>query len=296
MSISLGTPVPAAVPGNEGAVQVVSVGANVKSFSPGDRAIMKYTAFGTWRTHAVTSETKLLKIDPKFADISDVSAATISVNPCTAFRMLKDFTPLAPGSYFIQNGANSGVGRAAIQLARIWGLKSINIVRDRPDIRELKDELFKLGADLVVTEEELADRATRNSIKGLAGKEGVKLALNCVGGKATTEMIKQLADGGHVVTYGAMAKQPVILGAGALIFKDIHAHGFWVSRWSDKFPDEKKAMVEEIFGYIQKGQFAEVPMDKTVWNSQTKEEDLKAAIEKCGQAFGGKKQVFVFEE
>jgi trans-2-enoyl-CoA reductase len=81
----------------------------------------------------------------------------------------------------------------------------------------------------------------------------VKLGFNCVGGKAATELIKQLAEGGHVVTYGAMARQPVTLPASALIFKDAHAHGSWVSRWSDKFPEEKAAMVNEILEYIQKG-------------------------------------------
>lgn len=36
-----------------------------------------------------------------------------------------------PGSTVIQNGANSGVGRAVIQLAAAWGIQTINIVRDR---------------------------------------------------------------------------------------------------------------------------------------------------------------------
>jgi trans-2-enoyl-CoA reductase len=39
-----------------------------------------------------------------------------------------------------------------------------------------------------------------------------------------------------------------------------------------------------------------VPIEKTVWSSGTKEEELIAAVEKSGQAFSGKKQVFVFEE
>ncbi|KAF8540318.1 hypothetical protein BDD12DRAFT_917043 [Trichophaea hybrida] len=296
MVISLDTPKPAAVGGNEGVVEVLSIGADVKTFKRGDRAIMKHTAFGTWRTHAIARDENLLKIPEQFAGISPISTATISVNPCTAYRMLKDFTPLEKGDYFIQNGANSGVGRAAIQLGRIWGLKSINVIRNRPDVETLRSELKSLGADLVVTEEELFDRGFRNQVKDLTGGKGVKLGFNCVGGKAATELIKQLAEGGHVVTYGAMARQPVTLPASALIFKDAHAHGFWVSRWSDMFPEEKAAMVNEILEYIQKGEFKEVPIEKTVWSSGTKEEELIAAVEKSEQAFGGKKQVFVFEE
>jgi len=295
MTINLGTATPAAVPGNEGVVEVVAVGANVKDFKPGDRAIMKHTAFGTWRTHAVASDKHLLKIPEKFRDLGIVSAATVSVNPCTAYRMLKDFTPLEKGDWFIQNGGNSGVGRAAIQLGKLWGLKSVNVVRNRPEIDELKGELKALGADLVITEEELTDRAFRKQIKELTGGKGIKLGLNCVGGKATTELIRHLAEGGYVVTYGAMAKQPVTLSAGSLIFKDIRAHGFFVSRWSDANPEAKRGMVEEIFEMIQSGEFKDVPIEKTVWNSETKEDVLKAAIAKSGQGFGGKKQMFVFE-
>lgn len=38
-----------------------------------------------------------------------------------------------------------------------------------------------------------------------------------------------LSHGGTIVTYGGLARKPVTLGAGALIFKDIRAKGFWLS-------------------------------------------------------------------
>jgi trans-2-enoyl-CoA reductase len=61
--------------------------------------------------------------------------------------MLKDFVSLKPGDWFIQNAANSAVGLAAIQLGREWGLKSINIVRDRDDFEAVKERMSKLGAN-----------------------------------------------------------------------------------------------------------------------------------------------------
>jgi trans-2-enoyl-CoA reductase len=45
--------------------------------------------------------------------------------------MLLDFVALAPGDVIIQNAANSGVGESVIQLAKLWGFKTFNIVRDR---------------------------------------------------------------------------------------------------------------------------------------------------------------------
>lgn len=76
-----------------------------------------------------------------------VEAATITVNPCTAYRMLRDFEDLKPGDTVIQNGANSACGQNIIQICRAWGLNSVNIVRDRPNIQELKDYLSNIGGE-----------------------------------------------------------------------------------------------------------------------------------------------------
>lgn len=83
------------------------------------------------------------------------SAATIAVNPCTAYRMLKDFENLKEGSTVIQNGANSAVGQAVIQIAKFFNINTINVVRDRPDFESLRSHLISLGATHVVVENEL---------------------------------------------------------------------------------------------------------------------------------------------
>ena len=46
------------------------------------------------------------------------SAAMLAINPPTALALLKEFVALERGDWVIQNAANSGVGRAVIQLAR----------------------------------------------------------------------------------------------------------------------------------------------------------------------------------
>ena len=141
----LGTKDPIAVGGNEGVAEVISVGGNVKDIKRGDWVIQRSPGFGTWRTHAQTTTGNLLPIRDRDG-ITAIQAGTVSVNPCTAYRMLKDFVTLGENEWFIQNGANSGVGRAAIQLGKLWGYKSINIVRKREQgNEELKKELEDLG-------------------------------------------------------------------------------------------------------------------------------------------------------
>ncbi|XP_066060761.1 enoyl-[acyl-carrier-protein] reductase, mitochondrial isoform X3 [Chamaea fasciata] len=198
------SPLPA-VGGNEGVGEVLEVGRRVTALKPRDWVIPADAGLGTWRTQGVFPEEMLLKV-PR--DIPVLCAATLSVNPCTAFRLLADFESLAPGDSVIQNAANSGVGQAVIQIARASGIKTINVVRDRPDLPKLVERLMALGADHVVTEEMLRKPEMKDIFKSTPRP---RLALNCVGGKSTTEMLRHLQPKGTMVTYGGMAKQPVMV-------------------------------------------------------------------------------------
>ena len=120
------------------------------------------------------------------------------------------------------------------------------------------------------------------------------MGLNCVGGKPTSAMVKCLSEGGHLVTYGGMAKQPLQLPTGLLIFKDIKFSGFWVSRWSDRHPEEKKRTVEVILEWMRRGEFRDVPVQKVDWNWGTEVETLKGAVQGTLEGFRAGKGVFVF--
>lgn len=261
---------------------------------------MSHTNFGCWRTHALAEEKDCLKIEDR-EGLTAIQVGTVGVNPCTAYRMLKDFEDLKEGDWFIQNGGNSGVGRAAIQFGRLWGLKSINVIRERgsdEETRAMKEELMALGATKVVTEKELMSREFRDQVKEWTngGREHIKVGLNCVGGKPTSAMIKQLGQGGHLVTYGGMAKQPLDLPTGLLIFKDLKFSGFWVSRWSNQHPKEKKEMVEEILEWTRKGDFKDVPVQKIDWKWDTPAETLTQAVQGTLDGFRQGKGVLVFSE
>ncbi|KFW76189.1 hypothetical protein N336_01760, partial [Phalacrocorax carbo] len=269
-------PLPA-VGGNEGVGEVLEVGRLITfSFpcppsrcSAGDAAGTP----GTWRTRGVFPEEELLKVP---SDIPLLCAATLSVNPCTAYRMLADFETLAPGDSVIQNAANSGVGQAVIQIAKASGIKTINVVRDRPDLPQLVERLMALGADHVVTEEMLRKPEMKDIFKNTPKP---RLALNCVGGKSTTEMLRHLQT---MVTYGGMAKQPVMVPVSAFIFRDVRLRGFWMTQWrKDHAQDQESlgSMMDALCQLIRRGQLAapactEVPL-----------QDYKAALEASTKPF-----------
>jgi len=293
---ALGTSDPIAVGGNEGVAEVITTGEKVKGLKKGDWVIQKVPGFGTWRTHAQTTEEGLLKIENK-EGITAVQAGSVSVNPCTAYCMLKEFVDLKEGDWFIQNGANSGVGRAAIQLGKIWGYRSINVIRDRPEgLEELKQDLKSLGADVVITDTELQSSQIKDRVSEWTngGREDIRLGLNCVGGKPVTAMAKLLASEAHLVTYGAMSKQPVMLPTGLLIFKNIHFDGFWVSKWSERHPDQKQKMVEHILDLYREGKFRDIPFQELKWDWDTKAETLIDAVQGTMEGFRSGKGIFVF--
>ncbi|PKS09382.1 hypothetical protein jhhlp_003997 [Lomentospora prolificans] len=309
----LGTQPATAVPGNEGLFEVVSTGSSSTGFQKGDWVIPSQAGFGTWRTHALVEADALFKI--KKDGLTPTQAGQVSVNPCTAYRLLRSFGPAAglkeglpmsqlePGSgaWFIQNGANSGVGRAAIQLGRIWGLRSINVVRDRelPEETEaLRKELKDLGADVVVTESEFLSRDWRDRLMEItnSGRDPVHLGLNCVGGKSATSIARSLSEGGAMVTYGGMSKQPVMLPTAALIFKDIRFLGFWLSKWNKKDPAGRKYAIEYLLDLMREGQFHDAPVEEVKWDWETEEGALKEAAQKGLEGFRGKKGLFLFGE
>ena len=313
----IGTSDPSAVGGNEGCFEVISAGPAVSSLKKGDWVVPATTGFGSWRTHALVEDAdrSLIRVADATDGLSPLAAATVSVNPCSAYRMLRDYVDLIDlsvqgyargnargGAWFLQNGANSGVGRAAIQLGALWGLRSINVVRARPSAGEteaLKAELAELGATVVVTEEEFLDRGFAHRMKGEwmdGGREEVMLGLNCVGGASASQLARCLGAGGTMVTYGAMSKKPVALPTGLLIFKDLRFRGFWLSRWANADKEGKRRTIEEILGLVRAGKFKDTPVQEVRWDWDTEEATLKEAVQGTLQGFRSGKGVFVFGE
>ncbi len=295
-STDLGTSEPSAVGGNEGLFEVFQVGPKQSNLKVGDWVLPKLPNFGTWRSHALTEESDLVKVTKD--GITLEQAATVSVNPSTAYLMLKLFTDLNPGDWFIQNGANSAVGRAAIQIAKSRGINSINVVRSRDNLQELVDELTLLGATHVITEEESGDREFSKTIKEWIGSSSIQLALNCVGGKSSTNIARKLGHGGHLVTYGGMSKKPISLPTSLFIFKSITCHGFWMTEITNKRPNTKVETIEEIFNLYRKGEFKDAPVQIHKTGDKSPEDKLQTfqeALSNSLKGFSGKKQVVVYE-
>lgn len=238
------------VPGHEGVGRVLRAGRGVRGLTSGDLVVPLEPKLGTWRSAAVLPDDALYRLPAgPGSRMTLAAAATLCVNPPTAVALLANYVALQPGDVVVQNGSTSAVGQAVIQLARAKGLRTINVIRQRPNWDETVRQLKALGADVVTTEKEIA------AATAAAGLPPPRLALNCIGGSEALAVAKALVPGGTHVTYGAMALQPVSLPASLLIFKDITFKGFWLSGgWAAAAGAGGKArLMDEVVAHYEAG-------------------------------------------
>jgi trans-2-enoyl-CoA reductase len=103
------------------------------------------------------------------------------------------------------------------------------------------------------------DKYARGHVPRLLGLrrrylQDIRLGLNCVGGKETAPMAWLLAPDAHLVTYGAMSKEPLSLPTSCLIFGNLTCHGFWQSRWyAERTQAEREDLIRILANLIIEG-------------------------------------------
>ena len=114
----------------------------------------------------------------------------------TAYHMLATKARVAPGETVLVLGANSGVGSAAIQIAKLFGARVIATAGDQDKLGRAR----ALGADEAVDhykQDVLAE------VRRLTEKRGVDVVVEHVGRATWAGSVKALAKGGRLVTCGA---------------------------------------------------------------------------------------------
>ncbi len=112
-------------PGADGAGTVDAVGPNVTQFREGDRvyiaAVHGYCS-GTYAEQAICDATD---VHPLSANVSFAQGAALGVPYVTAWRAVFDHGRAEPGQTLFVHGASGGVGIAAVQFGRAFGLTVI---------------------------------------------------------------------------------------------------------------------------------------------------------------------------
>lgn len=213
-------------PGIEAVAMVEAVGDGVSSVSVGDKVIS--LGRQNWVQRLNLSEHEVIKVP---AEASTAQLAMLKINPASAWLMLTDYVTLQAGNWVVQNAANSGVGHSLIQLARVNGWKTLNIVRRE----SLIEPLTAAGADAVLVDgDDLGGRA-----REIIGSAGAPLGIDAIAGTATTRVADCLDDGGTVVNYGFLSGEACQLTPNQTVFRDVGLRGFWLAKLMGGMSREK---------------------------------------------------------
>jgi NADPH:quinone reductase-like Zn-dependent oxidoreductase len=145
----------------------------------------------------------------------------------------------------------------------------VNVVR-REDAAEV---VRATGGDVVLLDP--ADLAGRVS----AATDGaqIRLGIDAVAGAATGHLADCLCESATLVSYGRMSGEPCVVQPDALDFRDLTLRGFWLARWFQRAPEERRrAIVVEIAGLIASGKL-HAPIQATYHVSEIKDAVAAAA-------------------
>ena len=274
-------PLPA-IGGNEGVGEVVEHGPGVEGPAIGQTVLLP-VGIGTWATHIVADAKGLV---PLPSGVDPIQLSMIAINPPTASLMLTDLVDLNEGDWVMQNAANSGVGSYLISLAKLRGLKTVNVVRRE----SLVEPLLAAGADVVLVDSadgpSLAEQA-----REATGGASIRLGIDAVGGAATTRLGEALGEGATLVNYGAMSGEPCILPPTIIIFKDITLRGFWLAKWfRTASAEDRQQLYGKLTMLIAKGELS-APVHATY-----PVRDIKEAVAAAAAGNRNGKIVMVAEE
>lgn len=257
-------PLPA-IGGNEGVAKVVEHGPGVTGPEIGQTVLLPM-GIGTWATHMV-AEAKTLIALPNGVD--PIQLSMITINPPTASLMLSEFVDLKEGDWVIQNAANSGVGSYLVSLAKLRGLKTVNVVRRE----SLVAPMLAAGADVVLVDGHVDGLSLAKRVSAATEGADIMLGIDAVGGSATNRLGETLCDGATLVNYGAMSGEPCTLAPTIIIFKDITIRGFWLAKWfRTSTPEQQKEVFGNIISLIAQGKLS-APVHATY-----KVKDIKEAV------------------
>ena len=213
-----------ATPGFEGVGVVEATGGGLLGwFRKGKRVAVINDRIGNWGEYTVT---KARQVVPVPDDLSDELAATFFVNPATALAMTQDVLKVTRGAWLLQSAAGGELGKMVIRLGYKFAFRTINVVRRREQV----DELKKLGADHVIVE---SDGPIPEQVRKLV-PDGVRYAIDPVGGETGSQVIAALAHGGRCLLYGSLSDEPVSVHPRYVIGNNIRVEGFWLGEWAKK--------------------------------------------------------------
>jgi NADPH:quinone reductase-like Zn-dependent oxidoreductase len=234
--------------GSDGAGVVDEVGAGVTTVKVGDEVVLlpgvscgaceacldgddnlcrQYAILGEGRdgTAAEFVVVPAANIAPKPNSLKFIQAACVPLVFQTADAMLRK-ARLRQGETVLVHAAGSGVGSAAVQLAKLRGATVFATAGGADKLAAARE----LGVDAAI--DHLKDDFVAR-VRELTGKRGVDVVIEHVGRATFAGSVQALARGGRLVTCGATTGGEVTLHLQQVFFKNLEIIGNTMGRKGD---------------------------------------------------------------
>jgi len=245
-----GVPIPLPhIPGSDVAGEVAEIGADVTTVRPGQKVVLApgvtcgkcpacisghdnrcraFTNLGYMIDGGCAEFVKAPEVNcmPYPENLSFEEAASIPLVFQTAWHMLLSRAELQPGEDVLILGAGSGVGSAAIQIAKFFGARVIATASSQ----EKLDKATELGADHVINHK---TQKIKDEVRRITAKRGVDVVFEHVGTATWDDSIASLTPGGRLVTCGATTGYDAKLDLRLLFAKQLSLMGSYMGTKSE---------------------------------------------------------------
>jgi len=251
--------------GSDIAGEVVESGEYISGFNPGQRVLLapmhfcghcskcvaglqnqcrEFTALG----NAVDGgDCELIAVSaanviPIPDSLDFVQAASVPLVFLTAWHMLVGRAGIRPGQTVLILGANSGVGIAAIQIAKLFHCRVITTAGDETKIEKAR----ALGADFVIDHYK---QKISEEVRKITNKEGVDIVIEHVGAATWDDSVRSLKSSGTLVTCGATTGPDVKLNLNHLFGRQLSLLGSYMGTMLE---------LREVLGHVFAGRIKPV--------------------------------------
>jgi NADPH2:quinone reductase len=205
---------PADIPGLEIAGEVDAVGPDVKELAKGDR-VFGVIGGGGYAEHVVVHARTLARVPD---GVGLIDAAAIPEAFVTAWDAMVEQARLRAGETVLVHAAGSGVGTAAMQIAKAVGARPIGTARTPEKVGHARELGFH---EMIVVEE----GAFAEQVLSRTDGRGVDVVVELVGGAYLSQDLVCMAPRGRIVVVGTMGGVRTDLDLTALMRKRIELRG-----------------------------------------------------------------------
>jgi NADPH:quinone reductase len=268
-----------AIPGIEMAGTIVDRGRKVSDIDIGQKVFVTARELseraGCYAEYIAVPARAVFRLPER----ADLEAAACLSNYQVAFHILHTAARTVPGGTAVIDSAAGGTGSAAVQLAKIAGMKVIAIVGSK----EKADAIRAFGADHAI-DYTVEDPPSR--VREITQGHGADLVLDGIGGKAFAQKFPMIGPFGLLISYGKLQGLPdenLVENLGVKVFTQSPAVRFFTMHTMDERPDLRAESMNYLITKLAEGQIKPLIHDRLHLSQAYKAHEMLEARQVIGK-------------